>query len=211
FRAVSLKVSLSSALIATVALLIIVVVVAVVVVGVVVIVAVVVVVIVGICRSASTVPGQMANPFAISASRPSQCSASYSAVAGFDCFQKYPQTFICSRQHHISSCPSVQWQIQLPPALFLAWLPLRYHESCRKYPQTFICSRQHHISSCPLVQWQIQLPPALFLAWLPLRYHESCRVLHRCTSQPCQTLRENTCRSSFSLKFSMAMPEQLPE
>nr|GFB08177.1 hypothetical protein [Tanacetum cinerariifolium] len=84
FRAVSFKVSLSSALIATVALLIIVVVVvvvggvvgvvvivAVVVVGVVVIVAVVVVgvIVVGICRSASTVPGQMANPFAIIAPR----------------------------------------------------------------------------------------------------------------------------------------------
>nr|GEX54711.1 hypothetical protein [Tanacetum cinerariifolium] len=66
------KVSLSSALISTVALLIIVVVVAVVVVGVVVIVAVVVVgvvVIVGIFRSASIVPGQMANPFAILAPR----------------------------------------------------------------------------------------------------------------------------------------------
>nr|GFD31591.1 hypothetical protein [Tanacetum cinerariifolium] len=81
FRAVSFKVSLSSALIATVALLIIVVV-AVVVVGVVVIVAVVVVgvvvivvvvvvdvVVVGICRSASIVPGQMANPLAIIAPR----------------------------------------------------------------------------------------------------------------------------------------------
>nr|GEZ91573.1 hypothetical protein [Tanacetum cinerariifolium] len=65
FRVVSLKVSLSSALIATVALLIIIVVVAVVVV----IVVVVVVGVVGICRSASTVPGQMANPFAIIAPR----------------------------------------------------------------------------------------------------------------------------------------------
>nr|GEV85380.1 hypothetical protein [Tanacetum cinerariifolium] len=82
FRAVSFKVPLSSALIATVALLIIIVVVAVVVVGVVVIVAVVVigvvvivavivvgVVVVGICRLASTVPGQMANPFEIIAPR----------------------------------------------------------------------------------------------------------------------------------------------
>nr|GEW45245.1 reverse transcriptase domain-containing protein [Tanacetum cinerariifolium] len=88
--AVSFKVSLSSVLIATVALLIIVVVVAVVVVGVVVIVAVVVVgvvVIVGICRSASTVPGQMANSSAIIAPRPGQCFASYYAVAGSDCFQ----------------------------------------------------------------------------------------------------------------------------
>nr|GEW07724.1 hypothetical protein [Tanacetum cinerariifolium] len=66
--AVSFKVSLSSALIATVALLIIVVV-AVVVVGVVVIATVVIVVIVGICRSASTVSGQMANSFAIIAPR----------------------------------------------------------------------------------------------------------------------------------------------
>nr|GEW41117.1 reverse transcriptase domain-containing protein [Tanacetum cinerariifolium] len=72
FRAISFKVSLSSAIIATVALLIIVVVVigvvvivAVVVVGVVVIVAVVVGgVVVGICRSDSIVPRQMANPFA---------------------------------------------------------------------------------------------------------------------------------------------------
>nr|GFA72333.1 hypothetical protein [Tanacetum cinerariifolium] len=79
FRAVSFKVSLSSALIATVALLIIVVV-AVVVVG--------VVVIVGIYRLASTVTGRMANPFAIIAPRPGQCSASYSAMAGSDCFQK---------------------------------------------------------------------------------------------------------------------------
>nr|GFC63892.1 hypothetical protein [Tanacetum cinerariifolium] len=96
--------------------------------------------------SASTVPGQMANHFAIIAPRPGQCFASYSAMAGSDCIQKYPQTFICSQQHHGSSCPSVQWQIQLPPTLFLAWLPSRYHESCR--------------------------------------------VIHRCTSQPYQTLRE---------------------
>nr|GEY12109.1 hypothetical protein [Tanacetum cinerariifolium] len=57
---VSFKVSLSSALIATVSLLIIVIVFAVVVVG---------VIGVGICRSASIVPGQMANPFAIVAPR----------------------------------------------------------------------------------------------------------------------------------------------
>nr|GEY46060.1 hypothetical protein [Tanacetum cinerariifolium] len=96
FRAVSFKVSLSSALIATVALLIIVVVVAVVV-GVFVIVAVVVVgvvviftvvvagvvVIVGICRSASTVPGQMANPFAIITPRWARTF-----------MMKYPQTFV---------------------------------------------------------------------------------------------------------------------
>nr|GFC84793.1 hypothetical protein [Tanacetum cinerariifolium] len=84
--------------------------VAVVVVGVVVIVAVVFVgvVIVGIYRSASTVPGQMANHFAIIVPRPDQCSASYSAVAGSDCFQKYPQNSICSQQHHGSSCPLVQ-------------------------------------------------------------------------------------------------------
>nr|GFA99450.1 hypothetical protein [Tanacetum cinerariifolium] len=79
FRAASFKASLSFTLIATVALLIIVVVVAVgvvvivvvVVIGVVVIVAVVFVgvVVVGICRSASTVPGQMANPFTIIAPR----------------------------------------------------------------------------------------------------------------------------------------------
>nr|GFC55294.1 hypothetical protein [Tanacetum cinerariifolium] len=131
--AVSFRVSLSPALIATIALLIIVVVVAVVVVGVFVRVAVVVVgvvvivtvvvvgvVVVGICRSASTVPDQMANPFAIIAPRPSQCSASYSAVAGSDCFQKYPQTSVYSQQHHGSSCLLVRWQIQLPPALFLA-------------------------------------------------------------------------------------------
>ncbi|GKC84456.1 hypothetical protein Tco_1140173 [Tanacetum coccineum] len=51
---------MSSALIATVALLIIIVVVVVVVV-----VAVVVVVVVGICRTASTISGQMANPLAV--------------------------------------------------------------------------------------------------------------------------------------------------
>nr|GFA93472.1 hypothetical protein [Tanacetum cinerariifolium] len=71
FRAVSFKVSLSFALIPIIAILIIVFV-AVVVVGVVVIVAVVVgggVVVVGIYRSASTVPGQMGNPFAIIAPR----------------------------------------------------------------------------------------------------------------------------------------------
>ncbi|GJU41093.1 hypothetical protein Tco_1194050 [Tanacetum coccineum] len=62
--------SLSSALIATVALLIIVVVVAVVVV---VVVVVVVIVVVGICRSASTILGQMANPLAVIA--PSVCLA----------------------------------------------------------------------------------------------------------------------------------------
>nr|GFB80198.1 putative ribonuclease H-like domain-containing protein [Tanacetum cinerariifolium] len=60
---VSFKVSLSSALIATVSLLIIIVVIGVVVVGVVVI--VVVIVVVSICWSASTLPGQMANPFEI--------------------------------------------------------------------------------------------------------------------------------------------------
>nr|GFD11062.1 hypothetical protein [Tanacetum cinerariifolium] len=90
FRAVSFEVYLSSELIATVALLIIVVI-AVVVVGIVVIAVVVVggggvVIIVGICRSDSTVPVQMANPFAIIAPRPGQCSASYSAVASSDCF-----------------------------------------------------------------------------------------------------------------------------
>ncbi|GJV34869.1 hypothetical protein Tco_1407346 [Tanacetum coccineum] len=62
--------SLSSALIATIALLIIVVVVTVVVVVVVVaVVVVVVVVVVGICRPASTVSGQMANPLAVIAPR----------------------------------------------------------------------------------------------------------------------------------------------
>nr|GFA73094.1 hypothetical protein [Tanacetum cinerariifolium] len=68
---------------------------------VVVIVAVVVVgvVVIVICRSASIVPGQMANPFAIITPRPDQCSASYSAIAGSDCFQKYPQTSICSPQY----------------------------------------------------------------------------------------------------------------
>nr|GFB83370.1 hypothetical protein [Tanacetum cinerariifolium] len=102
FRAVSFKVSLSFALIAIIAILIIVFV-AVVVVGVVVIVAVVVgggVVVVGIYRSASTVPGQMGNPFAIIAPRWARtfmmCSASYYDVAGSDCFQKYPQTSVCS-------------------------------------------------------------------------------------------------------------------
>ncbi|GJR95819.1 hypothetical protein Tco_0267993 [Tanacetum coccineum] len=57
FWAVSSKVTLSSALIATVALLIIVVVVVVIV--------VVVIVVVGVCRPASTVSGQMANPLAV--------------------------------------------------------------------------------------------------------------------------------------------------
>ncbi|GJV34867.1 hypothetical protein Tco_1407344 [Tanacetum coccineum] len=63
--------SLSSALIATIALLIIVVVVTVVVVVVVVavVVVVVVIVVVGICRPASTVSGQMANPLAVIAPR----------------------------------------------------------------------------------------------------------------------------------------------
>ncbi|GKF91450.1 hypothetical protein Tco_0275151, partial [Tanacetum coccineum] len=61
FWAVSSKMSLSSKLIATVALLIIVVVVAVIV--------VVVIVVVVICRTASTVSGQMANPFAVIAPR----------------------------------------------------------------------------------------------------------------------------------------------
>ncbi|GJX43564.1 hypothetical protein Tco_0260240 [Tanacetum coccineum] len=65
--AVSFKMSLSSALIATVALLIIVVIVA-------------VVVVVGIYRSAPTILGQMANPLAIIAPRPGLCSASYSVV-----------------------------------------------------------------------------------------------------------------------------------
>nr|GEZ99041.1 hypothetical protein [Tanacetum cinerariifolium] len=68
-RAVSFKMSLSSALIAIVALLIIVVIVVVGVVFIVAVVVVGVVVIVGICRSASTVPRQMANPFAIIAPR----------------------------------------------------------------------------------------------------------------------------------------------
>ncbi|GKG10488.1 hypothetical protein Tco_0341888, partial [Tanacetum coccineum] len=69
--------SLSSALIATVALLIIVVAVA--------------VVVVGICRPASTVSGQMANPLAVVAPRPGLCSASYSV--GFDCSWKDHHTF----------------------------------------------------------------------------------------------------------------------
>ncbi|GKF80064.1 hypothetical protein Tco_0235632, partial [Tanacetum coccineum] len=61
FWAVSSKMSLSSALIATVALLIIIVVVALVVV----VVVVVVVIVVGICRLTSSVSGQMANPLAV--------------------------------------------------------------------------------------------------------------------------------------------------
>ncbi|GJT77086.1 hypothetical protein Tco_1043811 [Tanacetum coccineum] len=81
--------SLSSALIATVALLIIVVVVAVVVV-------VVVIVVVGIYRPASTVFGQMANPIAVIApsGRLAWCSASYSAVVGFVCSWKDHHTFL---------------------------------------------------------------------------------------------------------------------
>ncbi|GKG38755.1 hypothetical protein Tco_0460467, partial [Tanacetum coccineum] len=88
--------SLSSALIATVDLLIIVVVVAVVVVVaivVVVVAVVVVVVVVVICRTTSTVSGQMANPLAVIAPRPGLCSASYSAVVGFDCSWKDHHTF----------------------------------------------------------------------------------------------------------------------
>ncbi|GJU95817.1 hypothetical protein Tco_1320573 [Tanacetum coccineum] len=81
--AVSFKVALSSALKATIALLIIVVVVAVVV--------VVVIVVVGICRPASTVSGQMANPLAVIAPRPGLCSASYSV--GFDCSWKDHHSF----------------------------------------------------------------------------------------------------------------------
>ncbi|GKG04538.1 hypothetical protein Tco_0314925 [Tanacetum coccineum] len=99
--------SLSSALIATVALLIIVVVVAVVVV-VVVIVIVVVIVVVGICRPASTVSGQMANPLAVIAPRPGLCSASYFAVVGIDCSWKDHHTFFSflpDVQHRHGSYP----------------------------------------------------------------------------------------------------------
>ncbi|GKD19717.1 hypothetical protein Tco_1208875, partial [Tanacetum coccineum] len=80
FWAVSSKMSLSFALIATVALLIIVV-----------IVAVVVVVVVIVVVPASTVSGQMANPLAVIAPRPGLCSASYSV--GFDCSWKDHHTF----------------------------------------------------------------------------------------------------------------------
>ncbi|GKA52876.1 hypothetical protein Tco_0746191 [Tanacetum coccineum] len=72
--------SLSSALIATIALLIIVIVVA-----------VVVVVAVVICELASIVSGQMANPLAVIAPRPGLCSASY--FVGFDCSWKDHHTF----------------------------------------------------------------------------------------------------------------------
>ncbi|GJY48709.1 hypothetical protein Tco_0438665 [Tanacetum coccineum] len=58
--------SLSSTLIATISLLIIIVVVA--------------VVVVSICRSASTILGQMANPLAVTALRSGLCSASYFVV-----------------------------------------------------------------------------------------------------------------------------------
>ncbi|GKG26043.1 hypothetical protein Tco_0399189 [Tanacetum coccineum] len=93
--------SLSSALIATVALLIIVVVIA-------------VVVVVVICRPTSIVSGQMANPLAIIAPRLGLCSASYSAVVGFDCSWKDHHTFFSflplpDVQHrHGSSHPSTQ-------------------------------------------------------------------------------------------------------
>ncbi|GJV27207.1 hypothetical protein Tco_1383655 [Tanacetum coccineum] len=90
------------ALIATVALLIIVVVVAV----------VIVVVVVVICRPASTVSGQMANPLAVIAPRPGLCSASYSAVVGFDCSWKDHHTFFSFmpdiQRRHGSFHPSAQ-------------------------------------------------------------------------------------------------------
>ncbi|GKF97273.1 hypothetical protein Tco_0293094, partial [Tanacetum coccineum] len=54
---------------------------------------VVVIIIVGICRSASTILGQMANPLAVIALRPGLCSASYSAVVGFNCSWKDHHTF----------------------------------------------------------------------------------------------------------------------
>ncbi|GKG11964.1 hypothetical protein Tco_0346201 [Tanacetum coccineum] len=129
FWAVSSKMSLSSALIETISLLIIVVVVA--------------VVVVSICRSASTILGQMANLLAVTAlwwtrtfmivitlgtqrfrarcmischyylqCRPGLCSASYSAVVGFDCSWKDHHiffSFLPDVQHrHGSSHPSTQ-------------------------------------------------------------------------------------------------------
>ncbi|GJZ11932.1 hypothetical protein Tco_0546691 [Tanacetum coccineum] len=103
FWVVSFKVSLSSALIATISLLIIVVVVAVVVVA---------VFVVSICRSASTILGQMANLFAVIAPRPGLCSPSYSAVVGFNCSWKDHHTFFSflpDIQHrHGSSHPSTK-------------------------------------------------------------------------------------------------------
>ncbi|GKD83655.1 hypothetical protein Tco_1350494 [Tanacetum coccineum] len=72
--------SLSSALIATIALLIIVIVVGVVVVVVAVVVVVVVIIVVGICRPTSTVSGQMVNSLAVIAPRHGLCSASYFVV-----------------------------------------------------------------------------------------------------------------------------------
>ncbi|GJY25547.1 hypothetical protein Tco_0400273 [Tanacetum coccineum] len=102
--------SLSSALIATVAFLIIVVVVAIVV--------VVVIIVVGISRSAPTILGQMANPLAVVAPRPGLCSASYFVVVvDSDCFGsvfKLPLGFQCLSAH----ATDVSWALcGIPPTI----------------------------------------------------------------------------------------------
>nr|GFA76536.1 hypothetical protein [Tanacetum cinerariifolium] len=165
------------------------------------------VVVVGICMSASTVPGQMANPFAIIAPRLGQCSASYSAVDGFDCFLKYPQTSVCSQQHHRSSYLSVQWQIQLLPALFFALVPSRYHESCRGTSSIF------NLSSCCAVadiEYRLHcLKPLTIAATTPrlIKAYSYALVIVVAVAVGAGV----TSGSSFSLKVFMAMPEELPE
>ncbi|GJZ24788.1 hypothetical protein Tco_0562247 [Tanacetum coccineum] len=61
---------------------------------------------------ASTVSGQMANPLAVIAPRPGLCSASYSAVVGFDCSWKDHHTFFSFmpdiQRRHGSFHPSAQ-------------------------------------------------------------------------------------------------------
>ncbi|GKD70410.1 hypothetical protein Tco_1324500 [Tanacetum coccineum] len=99
-------------LIIVVVVTVVVVVVFVVVVVTVVVVVVVVVIVVIVSRPYPTVPGQMANPIAVTAPRPGLCSASYSAVAGFDCSGEDHHTFFSflpDVQHrHGSYPPSTQ-------------------------------------------------------------------------------------------------------
>ncbi|GJU71949.1 hypothetical protein Tco_1263354 [Tanacetum coccineum] len=109
--------SLLSSLTSTIALLIIVVV------TVVVVVVVVTVVVVVVSRPYPTVPGQMANPIAVTAPRPGLCSASYSAVVGFDCSGEDHHTFFSlSRltfQHRHGSYPPINLVVKLNK--LIAW------------------------------------------------------------------------------------------
>ncbi|GJS02244.1 hypothetical protein Tco_0318752 [Tanacetum coccineum] len=104
-------------------------------------------VVVSICMSASTILGQMANLFTVIAPRPGLCSASYSAVVGFDCSWKDHHTFFSflpDVQHrHGSSHPSTQ----LPRYTF-QFLSISSGKPSRITSKIYL-SDHHFLSCCP--------------------------------------------------------------